>query len=250
MAPTPKENHGNKVINPRTSKFLTLANASNTSVASSPPNKNDKFYTPAPSPVPTPSVSRNSFANNLMPIPSVSCKSGVSFQSFHTAIGDYEDEEHPHPTTTLETINEQQMLNISTHRSDTTSQQKLSENSFYCPMPTPTAASSSGNLLIHPISLVQSNSSIPNNFFYYGSLDSGSLSKSPAGSYFYDYFSEDYEVVLDDGTRQKRSVSLSTLPQLDFGKKKYKANYNHFYFDEQNAESRRRRSSSKSQAEE
>lgn len=235
--PSSKESQEHKINNTKPSKFLSLA-------SSSPPNKNDKFFTPAPSPMPTPSVSRNSFLNNLVPIPSISCKSGVSFQSFHTAIAGYDDGEEPQPaTTTLETINEKQPLKISS-----TSQDKA--NDYYYHMPTPTATSSTGNLLIHPISLVQSNSSIPSNFFYYGSLDSGSLSKSPAGSYFHDYFSEDYEVVLDDGTRQKRSVSLSTLPQLDFGKKKYKANFNHSYFDEQYPQSRYRQSSSRSQTEE
>lgn len=92
--------------------------------------------------------------------------------------------------------------------------------------------------MLHSMSLVQSTSgSIPSNFYYYGSLDSGMLSKSPAGSYFHDYFSEDYEVVLDDGTRQKRSVSLSTMPiatPMGYGKTRYRGNYNHFYFDGEN----------------
>ncbi|KAI8381006.1 Fusaric acid resistance protein-like-domain-containing protein [Radiomyces spectabilis] len=46
---------------------------------------------------------------------------------------------------------------------------------------------------------------------YYGSLEELSRSQSS----YLDTFSE-YEVVLDDGTRQKRSVSLTTIPTLRF----------------------------------
>ncbi|EIE87122.1 hypothetical protein RO3G_11833 [Rhizopus delemar RA 99-880] len=78
-------------------------------------------------------------------------------------------------------------------------------------------------------------SGTPSNFFYYGSLDSGAFSGSLTGSSF-DYFNEDYEVVLDDGTRQKRSVSLSTMPisALCEPKKNYKGNYNYAYYNEDN----------------
>ncbi|KAI8881158.1 hypothetical protein K501DRAFT_189586 [Backusella circina FSU 941] len=88
-----------------------------------------------------------------------------------------------------------------------------------------------------------SSSFYPNSYFYYGSLDqtSGLLSRSPGSYYLYDNYSEEYDVILDDGTRQKRSVSLSTMPfgrsvtNEDDGlkKKKFKANYNHFYYDDE-----------------
>ncbi|KAG2230804.1 hypothetical protein INT48_008745, partial [Thamnidium elegans] len=106
-----------------------------------------------------------------------------------------------------------------------------SNNDMYNYLGPPTSS-----MMIHPMSLVNSHTSnsIPSNFYYYGSLDSRMLSKSPAGSYFGDYYNEDYEVVLDDGTRQKRSVSLSTMPATtptEHNKKKYKANYNHLYYN-------------------
>jgi hypothetical protein len=234
--------------------------------SASPPNIDDQFYTPAP----TPSTSKHS---NLRLMPSISCKSNFSVQTFHTALGDSDDddEENVHPHTKLETINEKMPLNTSNPVNDNGETSNIKTNNdhihnmsrdsstnndllLYHPTATPMAASTSSSFMIHPMSAVQSNASISNNFYYYGSLDSGMLSKSPAGSYFHDYFSEDYEVVLDDGTRQKRSVSLSTIPistPIEFDKRKYKGHYNHFYYDQQyedeTDEQHRQRMTSKSE---
>lgn len=206
------------------------------------------------SPTPTPSQSKNSF---IRPIPSVSCTSAFSVQSFHTAIGNYDDDD--------DDDEEEQNFNKSHNNLPTSTDQEESsssrppntlfptQSSYYKYQRQPKILSTSSSntdmcnylgpptnsMMIHPMSLVNSHtsSSIPSNFYYYGSLDSGMLSKSPAGSYFGDYYNEDYEVVLDDGTRQKRSVSLSTMPistPIEHNKKKYKANYNHLYY--QNSE--------------
>jgi hypothetical protein len=226
---------------------------------SSPPTTEDQFFTPAP----TPSTSKHSVANNLKLIPSASCKSNFSIQTFHTALGGSDDEENVHPPTKLETINEKMPLHTSNpvkdngetsnvktnnHRHNMSRTTSTNDLLLYHPTTaTPLTASTSSSFMIHPMS---SNPSIPNNFYYYGSLDSGMLSKSPAGSYFHDYFSEDYEVVLDDGTRQKRSVSLSTIPMEYDSKRKYKGHYNHFYYDQLDETNDKQRMASKSQANE
>ncbi|KAI8049144.1 uncharacterized protein B0P05DRAFT_563912 [Gilbertella persicaria] len=221
----------------------------------------NQFYTPNPSPLSTPSESGASLVQTslIQPTPSVSCRSAISVQSFHTALGDQEDDNDQQFMTDnrLETIVERKPLETAPHYSPTNKGEEListrtnqiikriSTNDFsmsYHPGVTVpmTASTSNHSFMGHPLSFVQSfPTSIPNNFYYYGSLDSGLLSKSPAGSYFQDNYSEDYEVVLDDGSRQKRSVSLSTLPllsPLEFGKKKYKGNYNHFYYDQATAD--------------
>ena len=69
----------------------------------------------------------------------------------------------------------------------------------------------------------------------YGTSENAQLSKSPTS--FLGTFSDDFnyfEVVLDNGTRQKRSVSLSTVPYLDHthsnhNNNKGKANINYNY---------------------
>lgn len=247
----------------------TFARYLNPNLSTSPPH-NDKFFTPTPTP---------SQSSVIRPMPSVSSRSGYSVQSFHTAIGDYdEEEEEEAPPATMEHnkkklpssnlfVVKEEGSSSSTKDVDNAQQQQqchppnfLSRRSstandllLYHPSAPPTTSSSS--MIIHPVSLVNSytNNSIPNNFFYYGSLDSGMLSKSPAGSYFHDYYSEDYEVVLDDGTRQKRSVSLSTMPivtPLEFNQRKYKGNYNHYYYqNEDDQRNNRQKNTSQSQAE-
>ncbi|GAN05837.1 conserved hypothetical protein [Mucor ambiguus] len=233
-------NNNNKTLSKTLARYVSTnpgINVSGSSPSSFVPD--ESFFTPKPSPAPTPSVSRNSLRNNLRPVPSTSCRSAFSVQTFHTAIGaDDSDEEEQDKQQRLETIVESERIPANKSKDeipDTSTANELESIHQYKAIAPPITASSSSNLMIHPMSLVHSTSgSIPNNFYYYGSLDSGMLSRSPAGSYFHDYFSEDYEVVLDDGTRQKRSVSLSTLPvitPLEFGKKKYRGNYNHFYFD-------------------
>ncbi|KAI8052769.1 hypothetical protein BDF21DRAFT_371567 [Thamnidium elegans] len=203
---------------------------------------NEKLSTP------TPSQSKSSF---IRPIPSVSCTSAFSVQSFHTAIGNYDDDEEEEQNFTKNNNN----LSTITDQEDSSSSRPPNslfptQSSYYKYQRQPNilSTSSSNNdmynylgpptssMMIHPMSLVNSHTSnsIPSNFYYYGSLDSRMLSKSPAGSYFGDYYNEDYEVVLDDGTRQKRSVSLSTMPATtptEHNKKKYKANYNHLYYN-------------------
>lgn len=218
---------------------------------------------------------KNSF---IRPVPSISCTSAFSVQTFHTAIENYDDDhnnkeieeaedeeedrsysakrenrykqslaskrcitqEEPSSSKTTNTFPSQNSYykyqkppNLISRSSSETSSDIVQPN--HHPLEQPTTNSSS--MMIHPMALVHSHTSnsIASNFFYYGSLDSGMLSKSPAGSYFHDYYSEDYEVVLDDGTRQKRSVSLSTMPivtPMEYGssKKKYKGNYNHSYY--------------------
>jgi hypothetical protein len=234
--------------------------------STSPPN-NEKFFTPTP----TPSQSKTSI---IRPMPSVSCKSGYSIQSFHTAIGEYDEEEEDQqsaamgnskklPSSNLFAVKEEPSSSCRTKYTNDQQRQPtnfLSRRSstandllLYHPTAPPTTSSSS--MMVHPMSLVNSytNNSIPSNFFYYGSLDSGMLSKSPAGSYFYDYYSEDYEVILDDGTRQKRSVSLSTMPivtPLEFNKMKYKGNYNHYFYQNEDELNNRPKNTSQSQAEE
>ncbi|KAG2224607.1 hypothetical protein INT45_003747 [Circinella minor] len=73
----------------------------------------------------------------------------------------------------------------------------------------------------------------------YGASENAQLSKSPTS--FLGTFSDDFnyfEVVLDNGTRQKRSVSLSTVPYLDNihsnhnNNNKGKANINYNYNNE------------------
>ncbi|CAO3635085.1 unnamed protein product [Mucor fragilis] len=235
-----KNNNNNKTLSKTLARYVSTNPGINVSGSSGSPVPDESFFTPKPSPTPTPSVSRNSLRNNLRPVPSTSCRSAFSVQTFHTAIGaDDSDEEEQEHQQRLETIVENEKMPSSKPK-DATTPDGSQANEFeslhqYRAIAPPITASSSSNLMVHPMSLVHSTSgSIPNNFYYYGSLDSGMLSRSPAGSYFHDYFSEDYEVVLDDGTRQKRSVSLSTLPvitPLEFGKQKYRGNYNHFYFD-------------------
>ncbi|KAI8647527.1 hypothetical protein BD408DRAFT_378306 [Parasitella parasitica] len=203
-------------------------------------------------------------------MPSTSSRSAFSVQTFHTAIGlsESDDEEqgqgletiieNENTTPFIETIATiDKNSNTLTVDSPTAANELDSINQYKAAAP-PITASSSSNLIIHPMSVVQSTSgSIPNNFYYYGSLDSGMLSRSPAGSYYHDYLSEEYEVVLDDGTRQKRSVSLSTMPMaasMDYGKKKIKGHYNHFYFDgkedEAEVNAHHQRQASKSQTNE
>ncbi|KAL0146159.1 hypothetical protein V8B55DRAFT_1593501 [Mucor lusitanicus] len=227
-------NNNNKTLSKTLARYVSSNPGIN--VSGSP---DESFFTPKPSPAPTPSVSRNSLRNNLRPVPSTSCRSAFSVQTFHTAIGADDSDEEQEKQQRLETIVENEKMSGHKPKDDTPDTSignELDSIHQYRAIAPPITASSSSNLMIHPMSLVHSTSgSIPNNFYYYGSLDSGMLSRSPAGSYFHDYFSEDYEVVLDDGTRQKRSVSLSTLPvitPLEFGKRKYRGNYNHFYFDD------------------
>lgn len=241
------------------------------SPSTSVPNHNEISVTPSPS------QSKNSL---IRPMPSVSCKSAVSIQSFHTALGDnmYDQDEYQTGTSTATNINEANMSKrphlaplyvvneeSSTLKLETDTQKKhppnilpashsIVGNEFCSHYSTGPPTFSGSSMMIHPMALVHSHTSgsIPNNFFYYGSLDSGALSKSPVGSYFHDYYSEDYEVVLDDGTRQKRSVSLSTMPvvtPLEFGQKRYKGNYNHYYYQEDVA-GHRQKTTSKSQANE
>ncbi|CAO0796557.1 unnamed protein product [Mucor circinelloides] len=241
--PSSSEGHNknnNKALGKTLARYVSANPGINVSGSPSSSAPDENFFTPKPSPAPTPSASRNSLMNNLRPVPSTSCRSAFSVQTFHTAIGaDDSDDEEQDKQQRLETIVENERL-LSNKPKDTIADSstvgELESIHQYRAIAPPITASNSSNLMIHPMSLVHSTSgSIPNNFYYYGSLDSGMLSRSPAGSYFHDYFSEDYEVVLDDGTRQKRSVSLSTLPvitPLEFGKKKYRGNYNHFYFDE------------------
>ncbi|KAK4517546.1 uncharacterized protein ATC70_000885 [Mucor velutinosus] len=240
--PSSSENHNknnSKILNKTLARYVSTNPGINVSSSSSSSVPDESFFTPKPSPAPTPSVSRNSLRNNIRPVPSTSCRSAFSVQTFHTAIGaDNSDDEEEDKQQRLETIveNEKMSSNKPTDgKPDTSKTNELESIHQYRAIAPPITAGSSSNLMVHPMSLVHSTSgSIPNNFYYYGSLDSGMLSRSPAGSYFHDYFSEDYEVVLDDGTRQKRSVSLSTLPvitPLEFGKQKYRGNYNHFYFD-------------------
>lgn len=263
--PSSSEGHNknnNKALGKTLARYVSANPGINVSGSPSSSAPDESFFTPKPSPAPTPSASRNSLMNNLRPVPSTSCRSAFSVQTFHTAIGaDDSDDEEQDKQQRLETIVENEKL-LSNKPKDTIADSstvgELESIHQYRAIAPPITASSSSNLMIHPMSLVHSTSgSIPNNFYYYGSLDSGMLSRSPAGSYFHDYFSEDYEVVLDDGTRQKRSVSLSTLPvitPLEFGKKKYRGNYNHFYFDEGGDDTdineHRQRQTSKSQANE
>lgn len=241
----PSENHkNNKPLSKTLARYLSTNPGISVSSSSSSSAPDDNFFTPAPSPAPTPSASKTSLANNLRPVPSTSCRSAFSVQTFHTAIGLNDSDEEQEEEQRLETIIENEKLpsikSTSSNKGEVIMTNSSTINEFdsinqYRAIVPPITASSSSNFMIHPMSLVQSTSgSIPNNFYYYGSLDSGMLSKSPAGSYFHDYFSEEYEVVLDDGTRQKRSVSLSTMPvvtPMDYGKRKYRGNYNHHYFD-------------------
>lgn len=240
----PSENHkSNKPLSKTLARYLSTNPGINVSSSSS-SVPDDIFFTPAPSPAPTPSESKTSLTNNLRPVPSTSCKSAFSVQTFHTAIGPDDSDEEQEKEQRLETIIENEKMPsiklTSSNKDRTIMTNSSTVNEFdsinqYRAIAPPITASNSSNFMIHPMSLVQSTSgSIPNNFYYYGSLDSGMLSRSPAGSYFHDYFSEEYEVVLDDGTRQKRSVSLSTMPittPMDYGKRKYRGNYNHHYFD-------------------
>jgi hypothetical protein len=199
MSPVlPEKRNKKEICLPCPPIVLTNSN-SNSELASSP---TENFYTPTPSPFPTPSQST---ALGAIPIPSVSCQTHHSIQSFHTAI-------EPRASVACSLKKE-----ITSEASYFSIPQRMSEelpSSFY-----------------------------PNSYFYYGSLDqaSGLLSRSPGSYYLHDNYSEEYDVILDDGTRQKRSVSLSTMP---FGrsitneddcskKKKYKANYNHFYYDDE-----------------
>lgn len=156
--------------------------------------------------------------NTVQPMPSISCKSGFSIQSFHTAI-DHQDpiDDTIQPTTSK----------------ITTSCDKASKSSITgSVIPKVNHDHFEDRDYITNIHSIQSHHT-PSNIFYYGSLDSAAISGSPAGSYF-DYFSEDYEVVLDDGTRQKRSVSLSTIPistPYEY-ERKYRGNYNFAYYGE------------------
>lgn len=268
MLELPSDKHSIQTLNKTFNRFNSPTKNINIQSVS-PPSTDDQFYTPGP----TPSTSKHSITNTLKLMPSISCKSNFSVQTFHTALGDSDDEENIHPHTKLNTINEKTPLNTSNpvkedgetpnikpnnqrHNMSRTSSTANGLHSYH-PTAIPVAASASNSFMVHPMSAVPSNGSMLNNFYYYGSLDSGMLSNSPAGSYFYDYFSEDYEVVLDDGTRQKRSVSLSTIPidtPMEVGKRKYKGHYNHFYYDQQHDdetdEQHKQRIASKSQANE
>ncbi|KAI8355558.1 hypothetical protein BD560DRAFT_407182 [Blakeslea trispora] len=192
--------------------------------------------------------------SSIFPLPSVSCKSNFSTQTFHTAVGEQEDEQSESDRHQLETIIEQKPLKMIALPSSSSRAEdlifnrtshlmkRINTNEFgfsYHPTATMpmTASTSNNSMMANHLSLIQSMaSSIPSNYYYYGSLDNRFLSQSPAGSYFPDNYSEDYEVVLDDGTRQKRSVSLSTLPPispLELGRK-HRGNYNHLYYDGSN----------------
>ncbi|KAI9283404.1 hypothetical protein BY458DRAFT_428000 [Sporodiniella umbellata] len=154
---------------------------------------------------------------NIRPTKSISCASKLSIQSYHTAIEDRTEEEEPYiPFSTVQ------------------------QKPVICKDGKISKPSVTGSVI--PIKLndkedylYPSQNGTPNNFFYYGSLDSNADSRSPVGSYF-DYFKEDYEVILDDGTRQKRSISLSTMPIATpyENKKSYKGNYNYAYYDVDN----------------
>ncbi|PHZ17440.1 uncharacterized protein RHIMIDRAFT_232867 [Rhizopus microsporus ATCC 52813] len=161
---------------------------------------------------------RQTMANTVQPMPSISCKSGFSIQSFHTAI-DHQDpiDDTIQPTTSKITASYDKASKSSITGSVIP---KINHDYF------------EDRDYIANIHSVQSHHT-PSNIFYYGSLDSAAILGSPAGSYF-DYFSEDYEVVLDDGTRQKRSVSLSTIPistPYEY-ERKYRGNYNFAYYGE------------------
>ncbi|KAI8975119.1 hypothetical protein BDF20DRAFT_876954 [Mycotypha africana] len=259
---------------------------------------NDSFYTPTTSAfITTPAFdSRASSIRGLLP--SISCKSNFSIQTFHTAAAvnsDTSEEQRcniPSITTSkfsacdkfrnAENIAIETTDNVSSHNAVTLRKvnpcHHPSSNMLSCASSTsksmdeiPTAEkffhgttsttatttataipaddqhiitqTNNPDFFIHPIALIQSNrsNSAPNNYFYYGSLDSHNIClQSPAtnySNYLYDGLSEEYEVVLDDGTRQKRSVSLSTMPNtpmFDFcnnNKRKYKANVNFSYFN-------------------
>ncbi|OBZ85235.1 Uncharacterized protein C26F1.08c [Choanephora cucurbitarum] len=193
-------------------------------------------------------------SSTVFPLPSVSCKSTFSTQTFHTAVDEQEEEQNELDKPQLERIVERRPLKMIVHPSSNsgaegliinrTSQliKRINTNDFglsYHPTSTipMTASTSNNSMMANHLSLIHSMAaSIPSNYYYYGSLDNGFLSRSPAGSYFPDNYSEDYEVVLDDGTRQKRSVSLSTLPPLSPLEpgRKHKGNYNHLYYIESN----------------
>lgn len=264
--PLAKNKKNETVLNTTFTRYLSP----NINTSLSTPSSNlDNYFTPTP----TPSRSKNSLIN---PIPSTSCKSVLSIQSFHTATGDYEEDEHvlddsvntkkPFESTLFvvdeegsssnkinSTIDQQKYYNrpkmASTHSSSTT-------NDFQMGYPNGLSTTTTNNsMMIHPTSLSRSytSNSMFNNYFYYGSLDSAAISRSPSGSYSNEYFNEDYGVVLDDGTLQKRSVSLSTMPistPLEFNKRKFKGNYNHFYYQNNEDDPSRQKSASRSQAEE
>lgn len=269
MQPSERSKKGESIINTSFTRYLYPNINPSCSTSSS---NNEDFFTPTP----TPSHSKNSLIN---PIPSISCKSAFSIQSFHTATGDYENDEEDQFVdeagntkrpfgSTLFVVDEERSSSNKTNNTLQNGQQKhqrpkilstssSAANDLLVSYPNGLSTTTTSNsMMIHPMSLVHSyntSNSIPNNFFYYGSLDNDMLSKSPAGSYFHDYYSEDYEVVLDDGTLQKRSVSLSTMPistPLEFNKKKYKGNYNHFYYQNGDDDFNRQKNVSRSQADE
>ncbi|KAG1467314.1 hypothetical protein G6F56_004478 [Rhizopus delemar] len=162
-----------------------------------------------------------SINHNIHPTSSISCASEFSIQSFHTAVDRQTGEDIQIPALAI--------------------QQKPSiyndNNKIY--KPSVTGSVTPIKFIDIDDHLYPTQNGTPSNFFYYGSLDSNAYSRSPSGSYF-DYFKEDYEVVLDDGTRQKRSVSLSTMPistPYEY-KKTYKGNYNYAYYDEDNSHSK------------
>ncbi|KAI7892893.1 uncharacterized protein EV154DRAFT_461736 [Mucor mucedo] len=264
--PLAKNKNNETILNTTFTRYLSP----NISTSCSTPSSNgDSYFTPTP----TPSRSKNSLIN---PIPSTSCKSAFSVQSFHTATGDYEEDDHllDDPgiakkafESTLFVVDEEgsssNKINntigqqkhyyrpkmVSTNSSSTT-------NDFVMGYPNGLSTTTTNNsMMIHPTSLSHSytSNSMFNNYFYYGSLGSAAISRSPSGSYMNEYYNEDYGVVLDDGTLQKRSVSLSTMPistPLEFNKKKFKGNYNHFYYQNNEDDPSQHKSASRSQAEE
>lgn len=240
--------------------------------STTPSSNHDNYFTPTP----TPSPSKNSLIN---PIPSTSCKSAFSIQSFHTASGDYENEDDDQFLddteitkktygSTLFVVDEE---GSSSKKPNTTNRQQKHQhrpkmvstssssttNDLFTNYPNGLSTTTTNNsTMIHPTSLSHSyttSNSISSNFFYYGSLDSNTLAKSPSESYTNEYHNGEYEVVLDDGTLQKRSVSLSTMPvltPLEFNKRKLKGNYNHLYFQNNRDYPNQQNSASRSQAKE